>query len=189
MLVAWSNGDSLALEKLTPIVYRELHRLAKVYLAKEGPGHTLQTTALVNEAYLRLVDASQVPWQSRAHFFAVSARMMRRILVEFARSRQFQKHGGGARPITFDEAAMISPRPDPNLVAVDDALNTLAALDPRQSQVVELRFFGGLSLEETAEALQVSVGTVRRDWTIARAWLHRELNRTEARGKGEQKVR
>jgi RNA polymerase sigma factor (TIGR02999 family) len=176
MLVAWRNGDSQAFEKLAPVVYRELHRLAKRYLAKERPGHTLQTTALVHEAYLRLIDANHVPWQSRTHFFAVSAQMMRRILVDFARSHQALKHGGAARPMTLDDAAVISREPDPNLVAMDDALNILATLDARQCQVVELRFFGGLSLEETAEVLKVSVGTVRRDWTLARAWLHRELS-------------
>jgi RNA polymerase sigma factor (TIGR02999 family) len=177
MLVAWRNGDPLAFESLAPIVERELHRLAKGYMARERPGHTLQATALVNEAYLRLIDASQVQWQNRAHFFAVSAQVMRRILVDFARSHQNLKHGGNARPVTLDEALILSPEPDANLVAVDEALNRLAELDARQSRVVELRFFGGLSLEETAEVLKVSVGTVRRDWTLARAWLHRELNR------------
>jgi RNA polymerase sigma factor (TIGR02999 family) len=177
MLVAWSNGDPSAFEKLAPLVSQELHRLAKRYMARERPGHTLQATALVNEAYLRLIDASHVQWQNRAHFFAVSAQVMRHILVDFARSHQNLKHGGDARQVTLDEALVISPEPDSNLVAIDDALKTLAELDPRQSQVVELRFFGGLSLEETAEVLKVSVGTVRRDWTLARAWLHRELSR------------
>src|SRR5438093_4938573 len=177
MLVDWSNGDRLALEKLAPIIQRELHRLAKGYLARERPAHTLQATALVNEAYLRLVDASQVHWQNRAHFFGVSAQVMRHILVDFARSHQNLKHGGNARPVTLDEAVVVSPEPDANLLALDDALNTLAALDPRQSRVVELRFFGGLSMEETAEVLKVPVASVRRDWRIARAWLHRELSR------------
>ena len=140
----------------------------------------MQATALVNEAYLRLVDASQVHWQNRAHFFAVSAQVMRHILVDFARSHQNLKHGGNARPVTLDEAVVVSPEPDANLLALDDALNTLAALDPRQSRVVELRFFGGLSMEETAEVLKVSVATVRRDWRIARAWLHRELSRASS---------
>jgi RNA polymerase sigma factor (TIGR02999 family) len=181
MLVAWSNGDQAALDKLAPLVSQELHRLAKRYMARERPDHTLQATALVNEAYLRLIDASQVNWQDRAHFFAVSARVMRRILVDFARSHANLKRGGDAHQITLDEAVIISPEPDGNLVAVDDALTTLAALDPRQSQVVELRFFAGLSLEETAEVLHVSVGTVRRDWTLARAWLHRELSKENPR--------
>src|ERR1051325_8440527 len=157
MLIAWSNGDRLAFNKLAPIVTGELHRLAQRYMARERPGHTLQATALVNEAYLRLIDASQVQWQNRAHFFAVSAQVMRRILVDFARSHQNLKHGGKACPVTLDEALVVSPEPDTNLVALDDALNTLATLDWRQSQVVELRFFGGLSLEETAEVLKVSL--------------------------------
>jgi RNA polymerase sigma factor (TIGR02999 family) len=177
ILVAWSNGDQAALEKLAPLVSRELHGLAQRYMARERSGHTLQATALVNEAYLRLIDAKHVKWQNRAHFFAVSARVMRHILVDFARRHQNLRHGGDARQITLDEAVVVSPDPDANLPAIDEALNTLAALNPRQSQVVELRFFGGLSLEETAEVLKTSVGTVRRDWTLARAWLHRELSR------------
>jgi RNA polymerase sigma factor (TIGR02999 family) len=146
-------------------------------MARERRGHTLQTTALINETYLRLIDGAKVDWQNRAHFFAISARVMRRILVDFARSHENQKHGGDAQKIALDEAAIVSAEPDSNLVEVDEALNALAMLDRRQSQVVELRFFGGLSLEETAEALKTSVGTVRRDWTLARAWLHRELSR------------
>ena len=181
MLVAWSQGDQAALERLTPLVSQELHRLARRYMARERPDHTMQATALVNEAYLRLIDASQVNWQNRAHFFAVSAQIMRRILVDFARSHRNLKHGGDARQITLDEAVFVSPEPDADLVAVDEALTALAALDPRQSQVVELRFFAGLRLEETAEVLHVSVGTVRRDWTLARAWLHRELTREKPR--------
>lgn len=177
ILVAWSNGDQAAFEKLAPLVSRELHGLAKRYMARERPGHTLQATALVNEAYLRLIDANQVKWQNRAHFFAVSARVMRRILVDFARSHQNLRHGGQAPQITLDEAVVVSPEPDANLAAIDEALNALEALHQRQSQVVELRFFGGLSLEETAEVLKTSVGTVRRDWTLTRAWLHRELSR------------
>jgi RNA polymerase sigma factor (TIGR02999 family) len=177
MLVAWSNGDQAALERLTLLVSQELHRLARRYMSRERPDHTLQATALVNEAYLRLIDASQMNWQNRTHFFAVSAQIMRRILVDFARSHRNLKHGGDAQQITLDEAVFVSPQSDADLVAVDEALTALAALDPRQSQVVELRFFAGLSLEETAEALHVSVGTVRRDWTLARAWLHRELTK------------
>ena len=178
MLVAWSQGDKAAFERLVPLVSAELHRLAKRYMARERPGHTLQTTALINEAYLRLIDGAQVDWQNRTHFFAVSAQVMRRILVDFARSHQNLKRGGNTYQITLDEAAVaVSSEPDVNLVAIDEALNTLSALDPRQSQVVELRFFGGLSLEETAEALKTSVATVRRDWTLARAWLRRELSR------------
>jgi RNA polymerase sigma factor (TIGR02999 family) len=177
MLVAWSQGDQAAFEKLVPLVSAELHRLAKRYMSRERPGHTLQTTALINEAYLRLIDGAQVDWQNRTHFFAVSAQVMRRILVDFARSHQNLKRGGNARLITLDEAVPVSPEVDANLVAIDEALNALAEVDPRQSKVVELRFFGGLSLEETAETLKISVATVRRDWTMARAWLRRELSR------------
>src|SRR5215813_248202 len=177
MLVDWGNGDEAALEKLTPLVYDQLHRLARRYMTKERPGHTLQTSALVNEAFIRLIDWKNVQWQNRAHFFGVSAQIMRRILVDFARSRDYAKRGGGARRISLDEAAAIPSERATDLVALDDALNILAELDQRQSRVVELRFFGGLSLEETAEVLKVSVGTVRRDWSLARAWLHRELSR------------
>jgi len=173
-LQAWSNGDPTALEKITPLVYDELHRLAHHYMSREAPGHILQTTALVNEAYLRLVDASQVSWQNRAHFFAISARLMRRILVEFARSREGQKRGAGATPVSLDEKLLgSSERAD--LVALDDALNALAAIDPRKCQVVELRFFAGLSVEEAAEVLKVSPATVLRDWKLARVWLLREM--------------
>jgi RNA polymerase sigma factor (TIGR02999 family) len=178
MLVAWSHGDKAAFEKLVPLVSVELHRLAKRYMSRERPGHTLQTTALIHEAYLRLIDGAQVGWQDRTHFFAVSAQVMRRILVDFARSHQTLKHGGTICRITMDEAeAGVSQESDANVVAIDQALDALSTLDSRQSQVVELRFFGGLSLEETAEALKTSVATVRRDWTLARAWLRRELSR------------
>ncbi len=176
LLVAWGNGDQAALEKLTPLVYSELHRLARHYMKGERPGHTLQTSALVNEAYLRLIDWKSARWQNRAHFFAVSAQLMRRILVDFARSRDYAKRGGGARKVSLDEATVISGERGADLVALDDALNALARLNARQSQVVELRFFGGLSLEEIAEVLKVSVGTVRRDWSLARAWLFRQLS-------------
>jgi RNA polymerase sigma factor (TIGR02999 family) len=175
LLVAWSNGDEAALDELTPLVYDELHRLAHHYMGHERAGHTLQTTALVNEAYLRLIDWKQVRWQNRAHFFAVSAQLMRRILVDFARMRANQKRGGGAIAVTLDDAVIGSDERCTDLVALDEALLALAELNARQAQVVELRFFGGLSNDETAEVLKVSKGTVRRDWSLASAWLHREL--------------
>lgn len=177
MLLAWSDGDQGALEQLTPLVYDELYRLAKHYMARERPGHTLQTTALIHEAYMRLIDSSQVRWQNRAHFFAVSAQLMRRILVDYARNRHSIKRGGEASRVSLEEAAVVSLEPTTDLVALDDALGALAGLDQRQSQVVELRFFGGLSVEETAEVLKVSPGTVRRDWSLARAWLYREITK------------
>jgi RNA polymerase sigma factor (TIGR02999 family) len=180
LLLAWSQGDRSALDRLIPLVYEELRRLAKRYMAQERPGHTLQTTALVNEAYLRLIDSSQVQWQNRAHFFAVSAQLMRRILVDFARDRRQLKRGGETRRVSLDEALIVSEEPGTDLVALDDALSALAALDQRQCQVVEMRFFGGMSVDETAEALKISPTTVRRDWTLARAWLHRELNKAVA---------
>jgi len=175
LLVAWGNGDESALADLTALVYEELHRLAHHYMSGERAGHTLQTTALVNEAYVRLIDWKSVRWQNRAHFFAVSAQLMRRILVDFARARGYQKRGGAARPVTLDDAAVVTDDKGADIVALDEALLALAKLDERQSRVVELRFFGGLSVEETAEVLKVSPGTVRRDWSLARAWLHREL--------------
>jgi RNA polymerase sigma-70 factor (ECF subfamily) len=175
LLVAWSDGDESALAQLTPLVYEELHRLAHHYMSGEREGHTLQTTALVNEAYVRLIDWKNVRWQNRAHFFGVSAQLMRRILVDFARSRGYQKRGGGVNAVELDEAAVISENKDTDMVALDEALNALAKLDERQSKVVELKFFGGLSIDEIAEVLKVSEGTVRRDWSLARAWLHREL--------------
>jgi RNA polymerase sigma factor (TIGR02999 family) len=177
MLVAWSNGDKSALERLIPLVHDELHRLAHRYMNRERPGHMLQTSALVNEAYLRLVDASHVRWQNRAHFFAVSAQLMRRILVDFARSRNYLKRGGDPVQVSLDEALAISPEQNPDLVALDEALNALAAIDERKSRVVELRFFGGLNIEETAEVLNVSIDTVMRDWRLAKVWLLRELNK------------
>lgn len=179
LLVDWGNGDRSALEKLTPLVYNELHRLARRYMRGERPGHTLQTSALVNEAYIRLIDCKSVKWQNRAHFIGVSAQIMRRILVDFARSRNYTKRGGGAPKISLEEAAVVPYERGADLVELDDAMNALAELDARQSRVVELRFFGGLSLEEIAEVLKVSVGTVRRDWSMARAWLHRELSRAQ----------
>jgi RNA polymerase sigma factor (TIGR02999 family) len=160
---------------LTPLVYDELHRLAHHYMSGERAGHTLQTTALVNEAYVRLIDWKNVRWQNRAHFFGVSAQLMRRILVDFARSHGYEKRGGGTRPVTLDDTAFVVDSKGTDMVALDDALNALAELDARQSRVVELRFFGGLTNEEAAEVLKVSEATVRRDWSLARAWLHREL--------------
>jgi RNA polymerase sigma factor (TIGR02999 family) len=179
LLKAWTSGDEQALEKLTPLVYAQLHRLAQRYMAGERSGHTLQATALVNEVYLRLVDCGQINWQDRAHFFAVSARLMRRILIDFARSRGYQKRGGQVPHLSLDEAPSVGQEPDTNLLALDDALQRLAVLDERQSKVVELRFFGGLSLEETAEVLRVSVKTAGRDWRLAKIWLSRELQRGE----------
>ena len=176
LLLAWGQGDRSALDQLTPLVYDELRRLARRYMRRESPGHTLQTTALVNEAYLRLVDQRNVKWQNRAHFFGVSAQLMRRILVDFARARHNLKRGGKARQVSLDEALVVSEEREPDLVALDDALSALAEIDPRQSQVVELRFFGGLSVEETAEVLRVSTDTVMRDWKVAKLWLLRELS-------------
>lgn len=177
LLLAWSHGEQAALDQLIPLVHDELHRIAKRYMRRERPGQTMQTTVLVDEAYLRLIDSSRVHWQNRAHFFAIAAQLMRRILVDFARSRHNLKRGGRAEQVSLDEALVISPERGADIVALDDALKALASLDARQSQVVELRFFGGLSINETAEVLKVSEGTVRRDWSLAKAWLHRELSR------------
>ena len=173
MLRAWSNGDQRALDGLTPIVYAELHRLAHGYMKRERPEHGLQTTALVNEAYIRLVDYKRMQWQNKAHFFAVSAQLMRRILVDHAR-RHNVKRGRGVPHVPLDETAVVGDHPG-NLVALDDALTELARIDARKAHVVELRFFGGLSVEETAQVLKVSPVTVRRDWSSARVWLYREL--------------
>jgi RNA polymerase sigma-70 factor, ECF subfamily len=175
LLQAWSEGDRGALEKLTPIVYQELRRLARHYMRQERPGHSLQTTALVHEAYLRLVDYKRMQWQNRAHFFAVSAQAMRRILVDHAR-RHNLKRGAGIAHVSLDDTAVVGAGLAKNLVALDDAMNALAKFDPRKAQVVELRFFGGLSVEEVAEVLHVSPVTVMRDWSTARAWLHREMS-------------
>ena len=177
LLLAWSGGEQAALDKLVPLVYAELRRIAHRYMNRERRGHTLQTTELVNEAYLRLIDASRVRWQDRAHFFAISAQLMRRILVDFARSRRYLKRGGGAHRTSFDESRFQSPAPSPDLVALDDAMEALAVKDARKSRVVELRFFGGLSVEETAEVLKVSPDTVHRDWRLAKAWLTREMGK------------
>ena len=176
LLVAWSGGDESAFEQLMPVVHAELRRLAGREMRRERPGHTLQTTALVNEAYLRLIDLNGVTWNDRAHFFAMSARVMRRILVDHARARLYQKRGGGANVLTFDEALTVGPEPGHDLVALDDALEALAKVDARKSRVVELRFFGGLSVDETAVALGVSGGTVMRDWRLAKSWLLKELD-------------
>ncbi len=177
LLQAWADGEQGALEKLVPIVYSELHRTAQRYMAHERRGHTLQTTALINEAYLRLVDSAKAGWQDRAHFLAVCAQVMRRILVDWNRSRQALKRRGEIHSLDLDEALVAAQEPGSDLVALDDALKALAAVDPRKSQVVELRFFGGLSVEETAEVLKVSSETVLRDWKLAKIWLLRELRR------------
>ena len=176
LLIAWSNGDHAALVKLMPLVDRELHRLAHHYMRLENVGHTLQTTALVNEAFLKLIDQKHVKWKNRAHFFALSAQLMRRILVDHARSRQYAKRGGGAQRISFDEALVVSGEKGNDLVALDEALTKLTSIDPRKGKVVELRFFGGLSVEETAEALKISAVTVMREWSMAKAWLYNSLN-------------
>jgi RNA polymerase sigma factor (TIGR02999 family) len=180
LLKAWSSGDEQALERLTPLVYRQLHQVARRYMAGERSGHTLQTTALVNEVYLRLVDCGRVNWQDRAHFFAMSAQLMRRILIDFARSRGYLKRGGAIPHISLEETPSVCEEPDVNLVALDDALKALAAVDERKSKVVELKFFGGLNVEETAEVLRVSSDTVMRDWKLAKIWLLRELSRGRA---------
>jgi RNA polymerase sigma factor (TIGR02999 family) len=177
LLIRWSNGDAGALDALMPLVYEELRRLAQHYLGREKPGHTLSSTALVHEAYLRLVTQTEVTWQNRAHFFGVAARMMRRILVDHARRNGYEKRGGGAMTLALDESIAAEKPRDIDLAALDDALNGLAKLDERQSRMVELRFFGGLSIEETSEVLGVSAPTVKREWASARAWLYREISR------------
>jgi RNA polymerase sigma factor (TIGR02999 family) len=176
LLKAWGEGDDRALERLIPVVEDELHRLAHRCMAKEKPGHTLQTTALVNEAYLRLVDIDAMTWQDRVHFFAIAARMMRRILTDFARSRNYQKRGGGAVQVSLDEGLVVAPEMDADLMSLDEALTQFSALYPRQGQVVELRFFGGLEVEEAAEVLKIAPVTVKRDWRFARAWLRRAMS-------------
>jgi len=176
LLIDWSNGNGAALEQLTPLVDRELHRLAHHYMRRENAGHTLQTTALVNEAFLKLIDQKHVRWKNRSHFFALSAQLMRRILVDHARGRKYAKRGGGAQRISFDEALVISPERGDDLVALDEALNKLTSIDSRKGKVVELRFFGGLSVDETAEALGISAVTVMREWSMAKAWLYNSLN-------------
>ena len=175
LLLAWNSGDQDALARLTPVLYDELYRRAKHYIARERPNHTLGATALINEVYVRLIDSTRVEWQNRAQFLGVCARHMRRILVEFARARSRAKRGGGLHATTLDESAVASPRKSGEVLAIDEALERLQEIDPRKSQVVELRFFGGLTVEETAEVVGVSPFTVIRDWNLAKAWLHREI--------------
>src|SRR5687768_3789229 len=180
LLVAWSNGNQAARDRLMSVVYDELHRLARRYMRRESPGHTLQTSALVNEAFVRLVDQKNVHWQNRAHFFGIAAQMMRRILVDYARSRNFAKRGGGAVKLSLEEGLIVSDERSAEVVAVHEALETLAKVDQRQAQIVELKFFGGLSNEEAAAVLAVSPGTVARDWTMAKAWLRREISKSDS---------
>ena len=175
LLIAWGEGDQAALDELMPLVYQELRRLAHHYMRQERPGHTLQTSGLVNEACLRLVDQSNIRWQDRAHFFGIAARLMRQVLVDYARKRSYQKRGGDAHRVSLDETMIVSEARAADVLALDHALKNLAEMDPRQSQIVELRFFGGLSIAETAEVLAVSPGTVMRDWTLAKAWLRRAV--------------
>jgi RNA polymerase sigma factor (TIGR02999 family) len=179
LLLNWSDGDKAAVDRLMPVVYDELRRLAHYHMGRERHGHTLQTSALVNEAYLRLIDQKSVQWQNRSHFFGIASQMMRRILVDHARSRHYAKRGGGTHQVSLDEALLVSEERVAEVVALDDALTALTEIDERKSQIVEMRFFGGLSIEETAEVLAVSPGTVMRDWTLAKAWLHREINKKE----------
>lgn len=180
LLVDWRNGDQEALDQLMPLVYEELRRMANHYMRNERKGHTLQTSALVNEAYLRLVDHENIDWQNRSHFFGLAAQAMRRILVDHARSRNYQKRGGNAERVSLDEAANFAEERATELIALDEALQELAKLDPRKSRIVEMRYFGGLTGEETAEVLGISTATVARDWETAKAWLLRELSRTES---------
>jgi RNA polymerase sigma-70 factor (ECF subfamily) len=182
LLQAWNGGDQQALQKLMDIVYEDLHRAAHRHMLGERATHTLQTSALINEVYLRLVGVQRVNWQNRAHFLAICARLMRRVLVDYARKRGYQKRGAGAPHLSLDESLTICPQPDPNLLALDETLQKLAEVDARKCQVVELRFFGGLSVEETATALSVSPETVMRDWKLAKVWLFREMNREEQHG-------
>ncbi len=182
LLRAWRGGDEKALDELVPRVHHELHRLAHLYMRRERMNHTLQTTALVNEAYIRLIDAKEVDWRDRAHFFAISSNLMRRILVDFARTRGYQKRGGKAKKVVLDEELLASPEPDADIEKLDEVLTALSAFDPRMAKVVEMRFFGGLSVEETAEVLKVSADTVKRDWRLAKVWL---LNELRNRGKDE----
>jgi RNA polymerase sigma-70 factor (ECF subfamily) len=176
LLADWSNGDQAALDKLLPLVNTELRQLARRYMRRENPGHTLQTSALVNEAYLRLIDQKSVRWQNRAHFFGIAAQLMRRILIDHARKHHYAKRGGGALKVSLDEAAAVTEARAAELLAIDEALEKLTAMDVRKGRIVELRFFGGLSLEETAEVLGISSPTVQREWRAAKAWLHRILS-------------
>jgi RNA polymerase sigma factor (TIGR02999 family) len=179
LLIAWNGGDKDALDKLLPIVYDELRRQAARYLRRERAGHTLQTTALIHEAYLRLIDQKSVHWQNRAQFFGIAAQMMRRILVDHARTKHRAKRGGSDIRVSLTDATKVTKDPDLDLVELDEALNRLAEIDPQQSRIVELRFFSGLNVEETAAALQISPATVKRDWKVAKAWLHREISHDE----------
>jgi RNA polymerase sigma factor (TIGR02999 family) len=178
-LIAWSKGDAAALERLIPVVYQELRRMAGYYLRRENAGHSLQPTALVHEAYLRLIDQRRVEWQNRAHFFGVAAQMMRRILVDHAKAKHRQKRGGTAEPLTLDEQVNFTRERAAELIALDDALKALGEVDVRKSRVVELRYFGGLTVEETARVLDISTQTVTRDWNLAKAWLYQQLNQTD----------
>jgi RNA polymerase sigma factor (TIGR02999 family) len=182
LLLAWSSGDESALNELMPIVYQELHRLAHIHLEKERKGHTLQTTALVNEVYLKLVDQRKVHWQNRSHFFAIAATIMRRILVDYARSRQYAKRHNGVSALPLNEDFIVSPERAKEMIMLDDALTALSKHDERKARIVELRFFAGFSIEETAELLEVSPGTVMKDWTLAKAWLQREIGQEKSSG-------
>ena len=186
LLRAWSEGDEAALNELVPLVEKELHRLAHAYMRRERKGHTLQATALVNEVFLRLAHPPNPRWQDRAHFVGIAARLMRQVLVDHARSRGYRKRGGGVQRVPLDQALLITPEPALDVLAVDRALEAFAKIDPRKSQVVELRFFGGLSVEETAEVLGLSVETVKRDWRVAKLWLSRELHASRRRGSRER---
>lgn len=179
LLRDWSDGNTEALEELTPLVYQELHRLAHGYMLNERPGHSLQTTALINEAFIRLIDWKNVEWQSRAHFFGVASRLMRRILVDYARNRNYTKRGGGAVRVSLVDSLIPVISRNEDLIALDEALGCLEEIDPRKCRIVELRFFGGMSIEETAEVLKTSPRTVKRDWSLARAWLHRRLSKND----------
>lgn len=180
LLLSWSEGDETALDRLIPLVYPELRRLARIYMGRESPAHTLQTSALINEAYLRLVDQHHIEWQSRAHFFAVAAQVMRHILIDHARNRRYLKRGAGAQHVPLDEVAVVARERAEELVVLDDALRKLAQIDERKSQIVELRFFGGLTGEEIAEVMKLSPITVKREWRSAKAWLHLEISKGTA---------
>jgi len=180
LLHAWSDGDQTALDQLLPLVYDELHRMAQRYVGRERPDHTLQTTALIHEAYLRLVGQPEKHWENRAHFFAVAAQAMRHVLVDYARTRQAARHGGEVQAVSLEEAAVVSAERAAELVALDEALKELEAIDPRKCRVVELKYFGGLNIDETAEVLKVSTATIDRDWSLAKSWLHRALSKGRA---------
>ena len=180
LLLEWSEGNHAALEQMTPLVYGELHRLAHRYMNRERAGHTLQTSALVNEAFMRLVDQRSVKWNNRAHFFGIAAQMMRRILVDYARSHLYAKRGAGAIHVSLDHAQLVSDEPAAEVTALDEALSKLESMDPQQARVVELRFFGGLTIKETAEVMKISVDMVKREWSTARAWLYREMTGDKA---------